>query len=112
MRNDWDKDNFNDEDDYAEVYQVDTMDEWENSAYDEEGNAAACDICGSDMRWSPERHVWYCPECGEEMDRAVYFNHIGAEPPGSDCLTNCNENYPFCTRSCMLHPPKLDNPFL
>lgn len=85
---------------YAEVYEVDVHDEWVNSAYDEEGGAVPCDLCDSEMRWDPERRIWYCPECERAMDRAVYFNYIGANPPGPDCITNCLENYPFCKKYC------------
>ena len=87
-------------DEYGEIYRVDTRDEWINSAYDEDGNAVCCDRCGGEMRWDPKGRSWRCPECGREMERIEYFDYIGAEPPGSECLTNCAENYPFCRRSC------------
>lgn len=85
---------------YDEIYKIDMRSEWLNSAYDENGNAVLCDLCGEEMKWNPRKHIWFCPDCGQEMSRAVYFNHIGADFPGRECLTNCRENYPICKRSC------------
>lgn len=34
------------------------------------------------------------------MDRAEWFNYIGAEPPGADCESSCCENHPFCKKHC------------
>ena len=99
-------------DEYMELYEIDARDEWMNAAYDEEGGVAVCDICGQELRWNPTRHMWTCPGCGQEMNRAVYFNHIGAEPPGRDCLTSCYENYPFCKKSCVRYSISSDDPML
>ena len=101
-----------DSDDYNEIYKLDMSDEWKNAAYDEEGSVAACDICGSEMRWNPKAHEWHCPGCGQTMNRALYFNHIGAEPPGTECLTLCHENYPFCKKHCERFPIDPDDPML
>ena len=87
-----------DRDEYEKIYRLDMKDEWANSAYDENGESVLCDICSSEMKWNPKERLWYCPECGQRMSRAVYFDYIGADPPGADCLTNCCENYPFCKK--------------
>lgn len=102
----------NDQDEYDEIYELDVRDEWMNAAYDEEGDIAVCDICGAEMRWDQGNDEWYCPECGQIMNRAIYFNHIGAEPPGADCLTNCCENYPFCKKICDRYSIDPDDPML
>lgn len=101
-----------DKDEYNDIYQLDMHDEWLNSAYDEDGNSVQCDICGCDMKWSPEARLWFCPDCEQTMERAVYFNYIGAEPPGIDCLTNCLENYPLCKQYCERHLIDPDDPML
>jgi predicted RNA-binding Zn-ribbon protein involved in translation (DUF1610 family) len=102
----------NDGDDYFEIYRVDADDEWRNGAYDESGNVAVCDICGAEMRWDQGLCEWYCPECGQLMNRSQYFNHIGAEPPGRKCLTNCCENYPFCKKYCDRYKIDPNDPML
>lgn len=89
-----------DRDEYAKIYKLDMRDEWMNTAYDESGDAVICNICGDEMKWNPVGRKWYCPDCGQEMSRPIYFNYIGAEPPGVECLTNCCENYPFCKKVC------------
>lgn len=89
-----------DRDEYGKIYKLDMKDEWANTAYDEAGDAVLCDICGSEMKWSQAKNKWYCLDCGQEMSRAEYLDYIGAEPPGSECLTNCRENYPFCKKYC------------
>lgn len=101
-----------DRDEYNDLYKLDMTDEWVNAAYDENGDVAVCDICGAEMKWSLERHEWYCPDCGQTMNRALYFNHIGAEPPGMECLTNCCENYPFCKKTCERYIIDSDDPIL
>lgn len=87
-------------DEYAEFYILDSWDEWANTGYDENGEAAVCDICGGEIQWNGEENLWQCRECGRIFDRAVWFNHIGADPPSSECITNCRENYPFCKKHC------------
>ena len=101
-----------DRDEYNDLYKLDMKDEWMNSAYDEHGDAAVCDLCGTDMKWDQAQHEWYCPGCGQTMTRAYYFNHIGAEPPGSECLTNCCENYPFCKQHCTRYFIDSNDPML
>lgn len=95
---------------YDDIYRIDAGDEWENSAYDEDGMAAVCDVCGEEMKWSPSERNWFCPSCGRDMGRAEYFNHIGAEPPGSRCMTNCSENYPACKLMCPWYEIDPDDP--
>ena len=101
-----------DRDEYNEIYELDMKDEWMNAAYDENGDTAACDICGEELRWNQGECLWYCPGCGQTMNRAVYFNHIGAQPPGTECLTSCCENYPYCKRYCKRCIIRSDDPFL
>jgi ribosomal protein L37AE/L43A len=89
-----------DHDEYDEIYRLDMKREWTESAYDETGDSVFCDICGGEMKWQPNENLWRCADCVQEMRRAVYFDYIGAEPPGSECLTHCRENYPFCKKYC------------
>lgn len=42
----------------------------------------------------------------------LYFNYIGAEPPSSECITNCCENYPFCKKCCERFEIDPDDPML
>ena len=87
-------------DEYYDIYKLDMNDEWANAAYDEDGNAVFCDICGGEIKWRQAEGHWQCESCGQVMTRPVYLNYIGAELPGSECLTNCRENYPFCKKYC------------
>lgn len=87
-------------DEYGKIFRADAKDDWLNGAYDEYGNSVECRSCGGEIKWNPSARNWVCRECGEEMDRAGYFDYIGADPPGRDCLTNCMENYPFCKKYC------------
>lgn len=103
------KENFQD---YSTIYRVDARDEWMNAAYDEEGNAVVCERCHCEMKWNPVMQVWYCPECEREMDRPTYFLHIGAQPPGSECLINCCENYPFCKKYCERYAIDSNDPMI
>ena len=99
-------------DDYINVYRLNMNDEWMNGAYDDDGNAVVCDLCGEKMKWNPKRNFWYCASCGQEMDRMTYLNYIGAEPPGSECMTNCGENYPFCKKYCERYKIDPNDPML
>ena len=89
-----------DRDEYDEIYKLDMNREWTESAYDENGDSVFCDICGGEMKWRQSENQWRCQDCGQEMRRVVYFDYIGADPPGSECLTRCRENYPFCKKYC------------
>ena len=53
-----------------------------------------CDVCGTPIRWKDEQYI--CPDCGTIMSRGEFFNCIGANPPGPECLS-CNNRYPGCT---------------
>jgi len=99
-------------DEYGRIYKIDAYDDWANSAYDEFGNSVTCDSCGTEMRWSPKKRLWYCPSCKKEMDRDRYFQYIMAGPPGPECLFECNENYPFCKKHCELFKIDPDDPML
>lgn len=63
-----------------------------DDVYDEDGDFVNC-ICGGTIKWKDG--VYICPDCGEVLNRAEFFNHIGAEPPGPECLT-CANLYPGC----------------
>ena len=89
-----------DRDEYNEIYKLDMQKEWTESAYDENGDSVFCDICGEELKWNPVTGGWICRGCGQEMTRCAYFDYIGAETPGSECLTSCRENYPFCKKTC------------
>lgn len=87
-------------------------DEWRNGAYDEEGNDAVCDICANELKWNPQSARWCCSSCGQEIGRADYFNHIGANPPGEACVTDCDRNYPFCKKTCERFVISPDDPMI
>lgn len=99
-------------DSYEDLYRADARSAWLNGAYDEMGDQAVCDICGEEMVWDPARRVWLCDTCGREMNRAAWFNHIGAEPPGSRCLSQCQENYPLCKQWCTWYEIDEEDPIL
>ncbi|MEG2624364.1 MAG: hypothetical protein RSC06_15855 [Clostridia bacterium] len=85
-------------DHYISLQPMDADYAWRNGAYTEDGNVAICDRCGEDMQWNPVMQNWHCQGCEQIMDRPVYFNHIGANPPGSYCIPDCEENYPYCKK--------------
>lgn len=64
-----------------------------DDVYDENGDAVFCDCCGNEIKWKDG--IYICPECGQTMSRSVFFNYIGAEPPGIECET-CSNLYPGC----------------
>ena len=62
-------------------------------AYDEEGDSVECDVCGCELVIDDGKY--YCPECDEYWSREKFFDYIGAEPPGPECI-NCDNDYPSC----------------
>jgi len=64
-----------------------------DDVYDEEGYFVYCDCCNNELKWKDG--IYICPNCGQTMNRAEFFNYIGAEPPGPNCIT-CVELYPGC----------------
>ena len=64
-----------------------------NFVYDEEGNWVECDECRTPLVW--EDGQYYCPTCEEYWSRETFFDYIGAELPGDECLT-CDNCYPGC----------------
>ena len=103
------KDNYGFGKDGLGLHRLNMRDEWLNGAYDEEGDGAICDRCGGDMKWNDG--TWVCGECEQEMDRNTYMNHIGAEPPSSQCML-CKTNYPLCKKWCDLIEIDPDDPML
>lgn len=84
----------NDSDDKGfELIPEPVCDEDYDCVYDEDGNEVCCDLCGGEMVW--KNGTYLCSECGQVMKRADFFNYIGAEPPGKECLT-CDNLYPGC----------------
>lgn len=71
------------EPDIGEVY---------DDVYDEDGYYVIC-ACGGEIKWKDG--IYICPHCGLTMNRSEFFNYIGAEPPGPECIT-CNNLYPGC----------------
>lgn len=61
--------------------------------YDENGDTVRCDSCGFDIHWKDG--VYVCPSCGRIMSREVFFDYIGATPPGPRCI-DCDNLYPGC----------------
>lgn len=94
--NDFTDVNENGEDE--QVYRIDAADDFFNGAFDEDGDCVECDIC-QEGRLRFRNGNWVCQDCGNVINRPEYFNYIGAEPPGEDCIT-CNNNYPLCKRWC------------
>jgi predicted RNA-binding Zn-ribbon protein involved in translation (DUF1610 family) len=87
-------------DEYVKIYEIDGMDAWQNTAYDESGDSVICDLCGVEFRFSRARNEYYCPDCGQTLSRVEFLDYIGSVPPSSECVTNCRENYPFCKEYC------------
>jgi hypothetical protein len=83
-----------------------------NGAYTEDGDEALCDVCSEALRWNPEAAYYECKSCGRVLDRALYFQLIGANPPGIDCLSQCRENYPFCKKYCLEYEIDSNDPML
>lgn len=76
----------------AELFEP-TFGEVYDDVYDEEGNFVYCDYCNSELKWKDG--IYVCPNCGQTMTRSEFFNYIGAEPPGPECIT-CDNLYPGC----------------
>lgn len=68
-------------------------DEIYDDAYDEEGDFAYC-YCGENIKYL--KGLYLCPNCGKIYSREEFFNHIGAEPPGRECIDICEDLYPGC----------------
>ena len=64
-----------------------------SDVFTEDGDEVFCDWCGIEIKWKDGQYV--CPNCGQEMTREIFFNYIGANPPGKECIT-CDELYPGC----------------
>lgn len=64
-----------------------------DDVYDEHGDTVICDECGHEIYWKDG--IYVCPQCGKTMSRQVFFDYIGAMPPGPKCLT-CDNLYPGC----------------
>ena len=99
-------------DEYGEFYQIDALDDWINGAYTEDGDEALCSACGEPMRYDEENFMYVCPGCGYFLNRTDYFSHIGANPPGSICISQCKENYPVCKKWCVDYDIDPDDPML
>ena len=98
---------------WEDLYQVDARDAWINAGYDENGEAAACDVCGDEIRFDENERCWVCPGCGQRISRPQWFQYIGAEHmPGPKCLSMCKENYPICKRWCRLYRIPANDPML
>ena len=97
---------------WEDLYVVDAADAWINGGYDETGDAAYCDLCGEEMRFDENGRVWVCPGCWNVMNRVQWFNHIGANPPGHKCISQCSENYPICKRWCTVYEIDPDDPMM
>lgn len=69
------------------------MMDYYDDVYDEEGNDVICDLCGEEIGW--KNGIYICKNCGKMFNRADFFNYIGAEPPGKECV-KCDNLYPGC----------------
>ena len=90
-------------DDYSELYGEDserTPGELYEEVYDEEGDEVVCDLCDGRMEWNNnEFDKAICSKCERVMGRYELFNHVGANPPGKECVTCYIQPYPLC-RDC------------
>ena len=64
-----------------------------DEVYTEDGDTVNCDMCQGEIKWKDGRYE--CPRCKQVMSREVFFNHIGANPPGDECIA-CASLYPGC----------------
>ena len=78
--------------------EIDAWSQWRFTAYDKCGMPAVCDICGEELTWHRDGRGVYCSACGREMDRGIFFNHIGAQP-GARCVA-CFGIWPLCREDC------------
>ncbi len=76
-------------------------DEVVEAASDERGGPVPCPACGGDcgMYYAACDNVWYCRDCGYEMDRHTFLDHIRAALPMPECQA-CMDNYPVCRIWC------------
>lgn len=95
--------------DGTRFYRINTEYEWENGAYDEDGEGVVCKLCDGELRWNDR--IYVCKECGFEMNRQDYLKYIGANPPDEQCY-QCITNYPFCKKECTLTAIDPDDPML
>lgn len=99
--------------DYDYIYSlIDTHDRAMNGVYDEEGNAIYCSRCGEEYGYDRRKNDYYCRGCGERMSREEFFQYIGANPPGADCLTYCRDDYPLCKQECIWYDIDPNDPML
>lgn len=63
-----------------------------DNVYDEDGDFVHC-VCGGTIKWKDG--IYICPDCDETLSRLEFFNYIGANPPGPECVT-CMNLYPGC----------------
>ena len=63
--------------------------------YDESGSYVPCDGYNCNAKVKFHNGQYECPKCGKIFDRADFFNYIGANPPGLECVT-CDNQYPGC----------------
>ena len=63
--------------------------------YDESGSYVPCDGYNCNAKVKFHNGQYKCPKCGKIFDRADFFNYIGANPPGPECVT-CDNQYPGC----------------
>lgn len=94
------------------LFRRNAFDDWLNGSFDDEGGSAVCGRCFTELRWKSDGSGCYCPECEQELDRSDYFNYIGAQPPGSDCVYGCTEPYPQCKQFCDRYSIDPDDPML
>lgn len=88
------------QDEYSEIYEevpegiiLEKQDDYDD-VYDEDGGDVICPMCDALIKYIDYKYT--CPECGYILERKAFFEYIGAEPPGEECLT-CRNLYPGCT---------------
>lgn len=80
-------------------YELALLSDFASGAYQEDGRRVHCPNCANyAIMWSSYDKLWFCPECGYELERKQFFRLIGVQS-NSKCLS-CDQNYPYCSMNC------------
>lgn len=80
-------------------YELALLSDFASGAYHENGCRVSCPKCAYNaILWSCDDKLWFCPQCGYELDRKQFFQLIDAES-NPKCLA-CDQNYPYCSMDC------------
>ena len=80
-------------------YELALFSDFASGAYHEDGCRVRCPKCAYyAIMWSNNDKLWFCPQCGYEVERIQFFRLIDAES-NFKCLS-CDQNYPYCSMNC------------